>query len=399
MPALRMVLRIVLPACLLSGCATFQDFMGGRPAEPAVVLPPLAEREELEPISRNYFVLEAEDLSVVGEPQIVFTREEDTFSDLAREYGLGYDELVAANPGIDPWLPGAGVPILLPTQHVLPDAPRRGIVLNIAAKRLFYYPEVEEGEKPVVMTYPIGIGRVGWETPTGTAKVVAKATDPHWYVPWSVQQEHREAGDPLPAVVPPGPDNPLGRHVLQLNMPGYLIHGTNMPYGVGMRVSHGCVRMYPENIELLHSLVPVGEPVHLVNQPILSGTLDGEIFLESHPVLEDDAISRDAHLEALFARAEPNKTFETDTARNHARAIASEALGLPVRISAADSMELYTRARVVRNTVKTDPDAPTLAEVRELLDALPERPATAGAVSTPAATAREQAKPQDKADE
>lgn len=397
--ALRVASRIVLPACLLSGCATFQDFMGRQPAEPGVVLRPLAERQELEPINRNYFVLELEDQSVVGEPQIVFTREEDTFSDLAREYGLGYDELVAANPGIDPWLPGAGVPILLPTQHILPDAPRRGIVLNTAAKRLFYYPEVEEGEKPVVMTYPIGIGRVGWETPTGTAKVVAKATDPHWYVPWSVQQEHREAGDPLPAVVPPGPDNPLGRHVLQLNMPGYLIHGTNMPYGVGMRVSHGCVRMYPENIELLYSLVPVGEPVHLVNQPILSGTLDGEIFFESHPVLEDDAVTRDEHLETLFTRADLNEPFESDMARDHARAIASEALGLPVRISAADSMELYTRARVVRNTVKTDPDAPTLAEVRELLDALPEQPATAGTVPTPAATVREQAKPQDKADE
>jgi L,D-transpeptidase ErfK/SrfK len=380
---------IVLPAVLLSGCATFQDFMGTRPAEPGIELPPLAEREELDPISRNYFVLESEDQSVVGEPQIVFTREEDTFSDLAREYGLGYDELVAANPGIDPWLPGAGVPVLLPTQHILPDAPRRGIVLNISAKRLFYYPEAAEGEQPVVMTYPIGIGRVGWEPPTGRAKVVAKATDPHWYVPWSVQQEHREAGDPLPAVVPPGPDNPLGRHVLQLDMPGYLIHGTNMPYGVGMRVSHGCVRLYPENIELLYSLVAVGEPVYLVNQPILYGAVDGEAFFESHAVLEDDAVTRDQHLEALFGATE---AFADDTARGHARAIASEALGLPVRISAADSMELYTRARVVRNTVKPDPEAPTLAEVRALLDAVPEETGAAagGGAELPASAAHEQ---------
>jgi L,D-transpeptidase ErfK/SrfK len=400
MPAVRMAMRIILPTVLLSGCATFQDFMGTHPAEPGVALPPLADREELDPISRNYFVLEAEDQSVIGEPQIVFTREEDTFSDLAREYGLGYDELVAANPGIDPWLPGTGVPILLPTQHVLPDAPRRGIVLNIAAKRLFYYPEAAEGEKPVVMTYPIGIGRVGWETPTGTAKVVAKATDPHWYVPWSVQQEHREAGDPLPAVVPPGPDNPLGRHVLQLNMPGYLIHGTNMPYGVGMRVSHGCVRLYPENIELLYSLVPVGDPVHLVNQPILSGTLDGEIFFEGHPVLEDDAVTRDQHLAALFDAAEATEVLASDTGRDHARSIASEALGVPMRISAADSMEIYARARVVRNTVQPNPDAPTLAEVRELLDAVPEDAgaSAAGATAPPAIATREQDL-QDKADD
>lgn len=383
MSAVRMAMPIMLPAVLLSGCATFQDFMGTRSAESGVELPPLADREELDPISRNYFVLEAEDQSVIGEPQIVYTREEDTFSDLAREYGLGYDELVAANPGIDPWLPGTGVPVLLPTQHILPDAPRRGIVLNVAAKRLFYYPQAAEGEKPVVMTYPVGIGRVGWETPTGTAKVVAKATDPHWYVPWSVQKEHREAGDPLPAVVPPGPDNPLGRHVLQLDMPGYLIHGTNMPYGVGMRVSHGCMRMYPENIELLYSLVPIGEPVHLVNQPILSGILDGEVFFESHAVLEDDAVTRDQHLEALFGAAEATEVLANDTARDHARAVASEALGVPVRISAVDSMEIYTRARVVRNTVKPNPDAPTLAEVRELLDAVPatDGGAAGGAVS------------------
>ena len=401
MPAVRMAMRIMLPAVLLSGCATFQDFMGSRKADSGVELPPLAEREELEPISRNYFVLEAADQSVIGEPQIVFTREEDTFSDLAREYGLGYDELVAANPGIDPWLPGAGVPVLLPTQHVLPDAPRRGIVLNIAAKRLFYYPEAAEGEKPVVMTYPIGIGRVGWETPTGTAKVVAKATDPHWYVPWSVQQEHREAGDPLPAVVPPGPDNPLGRHVLQLDMPGYLIHGTNMPYGVGMRVSHGCVRLYPENIEVLYSLVPVGEPVHLVNQPMLTGTLGGEVFFESHAVLEDDAVTRDQHLEALFGTEEANDAFANDIGRDHTRAIASETLGVPVRVSATDSMELYARARVVRNTVKADPEAPTLAEVRELLDAVPEE---AGAVAGDTAAAPTTVAPaphalQDKADD
>jgi L,D-transpeptidase ErfK/SrfK len=387
-------LRILAP-CLLatallsvSGCATFQDFLGTPPEERGPVLPPLAEREEQEPISRNYFVLEAAGQTLIGEPQIVYTRDSDTFSSLAREYGLGYDELVAANPGVDPWLPGANVPVLLPTQYVLPDAPHRGIVLNIAAKRLYYFPDVAEGEPAVVMTYPIGIGRVGWETPTGEAKVVAKATDPHWYVPWSVQQEHRKAGNPLPSIVPPGPENPLGRHVLQLNMPGYLIHGTNKPWGVGMRVSHGCVRLYPENIELLYSLVMPGETVHLVNQPYLLGQRDGQVYLEAHAVLEDDSVSAEQHLANILAgeRAMAAGLKDDAAQRDHARTIASAALGIPLRVTAGDTMEVYTRVRVVRNTVKTDPDAPTLAEVRELLDAAPESgerstDGTAGAAS------------------
>jgi L,D-transpeptidase ErfK/SrfK len=364
---------------LLSGCATFQDFLGTPRENRGPILPPLAEREELEPISRNYFVLESDSQSVIGEPQIVYTRDTDTFSGLAREYGLGYDELVAANPDVDPWLPGDNVPVVLPTQYVLPDAPFEGIVLNIASKRLFYYPEVADGEPTVVMTYPIGIGRVGWETPTGEAKVVAKATDPHWYVPWSVQQEHREAGNPLPSIVPPGPDNPLGRHVLQLNMPGYLIHGTNKPWGVGMRVSHGCVRLYPENIELLYSLVMPGETVRLVNQPLLLGQKNGKLFFEGHAVLEDDAVEPEQHLDNVFAsaRAGAAGVVDDDEHRDHVRAIASEALGIPVRVAAGDAMELYSRLRVVRNTVKSDPDAPTLAEVRQMLDAPPDDAASA----------------------
>ena len=379
MTDLHVIPRFLVAAMLLSGCATFQDFLGTPRENRGPILPPLAEREELEPISRNYFVLESDSQSVIGEPQIVYTRDTDTFSGLAREYGLGYDELVAANPDVDPWLPGESVPVVLPTQYVLPDAPFSGIVLNIAAKRLFYYPEVADGEPTVVMTYPIGIGRVGWETPTGEAKVVAKVTDPHWYVPWSVQQEHREAGNPLPSIVPPGPDNPLGRHVLQLNMPGYLIHGTNKPWGVGMRVSHGCVRLYPENIELLYSLVMPGETVRLVNQPLLLGQKNGKLFFEGHAVLEDDAVEPEQHLDNVFAsaRAGAAGVVDDDEHRDHVRAIASEALGIPVRVAAGDAMELYSRLRVVRNTVKSDPDAPTLAEVRQMLDAPPDDAASA----------------------
>ncbi|MDH4314603.1 MAG: L,D-transpeptidase family protein [Gammaproteobacteria bacterium] len=362
------VLVLLSTALLAGGCAVFSDY-GNYRQEPGVVLPPLVERPREDPISRNYFVLESAQQSVVGEPQIVFSRESDTFPDFAREYGLGYDELIAANPGIDPWLPGENTPILLPTQYVIPDVPRQGIVLNIASKRLFYFPKVKEGEPVQVMTYPIGIGRVGWETPLGEAKVISKATDPTWYVPLSVRQEHEEAGDPLPSVVPPGPDNPLGRHVLKLDMPGYLLHGTNQPYGVGMRVSHGCVRLYPENIELLYSLVAIGEKVRIINEPYLAGWNNGELYFESHRPLEDDAVSPQQHLQTIFdSFRDQSGAFAEQKEQDEARAIASGALGVPIKVLRGDSQEVFARARIVRNTVTIDPDAPTLAEVRELLD-------------------------------
>ncbi len=364
----RTILMLNLAALLAGGCSIFQDFAYA-PEDRAVVLPPLAERPRLDPISRNYFLIESPDQGVVGEPQIVFTRDTDTFPDLAREYGLGYDELVEANPGIDPWLPGTNTPILLPTQYVLPDVPRHGIVLNIASKRLFYFPKVNAGEPVQVLTYPVGIGRVGWETPVGEAKVVAKQTDPTWYVPQSVLKEHAADGNPLPAVVPPGPDNPLGRHSMRLDLPGYLVHGTNMPWGVGMRVSHGCVRLYPENVEVLYSLVTVGEKVNIINEPYLAGWRNGELFFESHRPLEDDTVSPEQHLQAIFEKlGNQSGAFTEQEEKDHAEAIASEALGAPVRVLAGDTQEVFERARIVKNTVTIDPDAPTLAEVRELLD-------------------------------
>lgn len=361
---------LVLPALLvLGGCTTFGGFFDtlqrGAPA-PQV---PLAERPVVQPILPNHFVLDTPGQSVIGAPQIVFTRDSDTLSDLARTYGLGYDELIAANPGVDPWLPGGGTPILLPTQYVLPAVPREGVVLNIASKRLFYFPAVPDGQRQVVKTYPIGIGRVGWETPLGTTSVVAKARDPHWYVPASVRREHRELGDPLPAVVPPGPENPLGSHVLKLEMPGYLIHGTNQPYGVGMRVSHGCVRLYPENIEFLYELVEIGETVRIINEPYLLGELDGVTFFEGHVPLEDDVVTADERLASMFADfAERDTGALARDDEDHVRAIASIANGVPAQIALRDADEVLSRARVVENIVQDNPDAPTLSEVREMID-------------------------------
>lgn len=358
---------MALPLLAIGGCATFDDFLasikgGKRPDAVA-----FEERPLEDPIAANEFVLENGEQSVVGWPQVVFTRGEDTLSDLAREYGLGYDEIVRANPDVDPWLPGENTPVVLPTQYVLPDVPRTGVVLNIATKRLFYYPKAGDGEAQKVLTYPIGIGRVGWETPLGETTVVAKAKDPQWWVPVSVRREHAEAGNPLPSVVPPGPDNPLGHRVLKLDMPGYLIHGTNQPYGVGMRVSHGCVRLYPENIELLYSLVGVGATVRIINEPYLLGWRNGELYFEAHAPLEDDTIPAEERLRTLLENAEAHAGLSERDA-DHIRSLASTANGVASLVSYHDSHEVFARASLVRNTVEPDPNAPTLTEVRELMD-------------------------------
>ena len=354
----------------MGGCASLQDFFGTAPNKrKAEVVVPLEQRPVEDPISANRFVLESPGQSVVGVPQVVFASSDDTLPDFARAYGLGYDELIAANPGVDPWLPGENTPVLLPTQFVLPDVPREGIVLNLASKRLFYFPQVAEGQPAVVMTFPIGVGRVGWETPLGMTTVTAKAKDPHWYVPLSVRQEHAELGDPLPSVIPPGPENPLGHRVLKLDMPGYLIHGTNQPYGVGMRVSHGCVRLYPENIEYLYELVDIGETVTIINEPFLMGQLDGETYFESHTPLEDDTVAADERLQLLLEKWNGETEFGlSERELQHAHSIAAVAKGVPSRLGAADEFDVMTRARVVRNTVEVDPEAPTLAEVREMID-------------------------------
>lgn len=330
---------------------------------------PAGERPVQEPIAANHFVLESPEQSLVGEPQIVLASRDDTLSDIARAYGLGYDELVAANPGVNPWLPGESTPILLPTQFIIPDVVREGIVLNIASKRLFYFPPVADGRPAVVKTFPIGIGRVGWETPLGDTTVTAKARDPDWYVPLSVREEHAEMGDPLPAVVPPGPENPLGHRVLQLAMPGYLIHGTNQPYGVGMRVSHGCVRLYPENIEYLYELVDIGERVTIVNEPYLMARHSGDWYFEAHAPLEDDTISAEDRFDELLElrNAESERGFRGRDV-DDARAIAEAAVGLPIRLR-FDGNDAHARARRVHNIVVPDSDAPTLAEVREMIDA------------------------------
>ncbi len=263
---------------------------------------------------------------LVGEYAEVVAVHDDTLIDLARRHGLGYEEIVNANPGVDPWLPGEGTVVRLPLRRVLPDAPREGIVVNLPEHRLYYYPPAKPGEPKVVITYPISVGKMDWSTPLGLTHIATKIKDPPWYPPESVRTEHAARGDILPKVVPAGPDNPLGQYAMRLAIPGgaYLIHGTNKPAGVGMQVTHGCMRLYPEDIEELFKRVAVDTPVRIVNQPHKVGWDAGQLYAEVHPPLE-------ATDTGVF---EPDRTA---LARLIANAVRSHEEAAPVRWALAES--------------------------------------------------------------
>ena len=223
---------------------------------------------------------------VVGAITTIKARADDTLIEIARRHGLGYQDIVRANPDVDTWLPGEGTEVVLPTRYVLPPGQRRGLILNLPEYRLYYFPQPEAGKPAIVMTYPISIGRMDWETPLGRTSVISKVRNPAWYPPASVRAEHAADGDPLPRIVPPGPDNPLGKYAMRLGLPGYLIHGTNRPAGVGMRVTHGCIRLFPEDIGFLFGQVDLNTPVRIINEPVKIGWNGDELVIEVHQSLE-----------------------------------------------------------------------------------------------------------------
>jgi len=272
-------------ALALAGCSLFGARHAAAPAPTPAPPPPPAEPL---PVANERFEL-APGQDLVGVVQVVTAGKEDTLTDIARRFNVGYEEILRANPKVDPWLPGEGREIVVPTQFILPDAPRTGIVINIAAMRIFYFPApAKRGDPQVVWTHPIGIGKVGWRTPEGVTKIVRRQKDPTWRVPVSVRKEHHDNGEDLEPVIGPGPDNPLGKYAFYLQWPSYLIHGTNKPAGVGLRSSHGCIRLYPEDIEQFFTLVPIGTQVRVVNQPFVFGWRDGQLYLQPFDVLEDD---------------------------------------------------------------------------------------------------------------
>jgi L,D-transpeptidase ErfK/SrfK len=270
------------------------------------------------------------DSDVIGEVEVITAAFEDTFFSLARRYNVGVDDLRRANPGVDYLVPGEGTELVIPTRFVLPDAPRRGIVLNIPEYRLYYFPD--DGSNRVI-THPIGTGREGWTTPYGRTTVVRKQHLPTWTPPQSVRDEHAARGDILPPVVPPGPDNPLGEHALYLGFASYLIHGTNKPAGVGMRVSHGCIRMFPEDIESLFGMIEPGTPVTVVNQPYKLGWGEGGLYMEAHPPLVEESEQWTAtELTRLYVAA-TGEDRRVDVRWNDAEAVMHEGSGVPQFVS------------------------------------------------------------------
>jgi len=222
--------------------------------------------------------------TVIGEQQLYKPTKGDTFFDLARFFDLGYNEIVLANPGADEWLPDrSGKPIIAPTAWVLPCCTYEGIVVNIPEMRLYYYPTPAKGAPRTVITFPVGLGRIEWKTPKGKFKVREKNVDPTWVIPESIRKERIADKGFSETVIPGGsPDNPLGKYRIRLSLDLYGIHGTNIPWGVGMSVSHGCVRLYPEDIEKLYPIVAQGTSGEFVYQTVKAGMLGDDVYVEVH---------------------------------------------------------------------------------------------------------------------
>jgi L,D-transpeptidase ErfK/SrfK len=282
-------------------------------------------------------------ITVIGEDLHIQTHYSDTLVEIARRYGLGYEEIVRANPKVDPWLPGEGTPIVIPGRHILPPGPRDGIVVNIPEHRIYYFPKPRKGQTATVVTYPVSIGKMDWQTPMGLTHVVSKEKNPTWNPPASVRAEHLANNDPLPTgVIKSGPDNPLGLFAMRLAIHpvDYLIHGTNNPLAVGMAVTHGCIRMYPEDVAAIFPTVPVGTKVYLINVPLKVAFVDGDLLLEAHPPVDAQGQSIDPVL-SKFEELLNEALGNTTTAVNWDIAVDTlkKADGIPVLVGVQADLE------------------------------------------------------------
>jgi L,D-transpeptidase ErfK/SrfK len=311
------------------------DAPSAEPALPASEVPPAETyRFSLDPKLND---------AIVGEVQITRTTPDDSLPDIARRFSVGYNEIQRANPGVDMWVPGAARRVVVPTQFILPDAPHAGIVVNIAEMRLYYFPPRRRDGRELVYTYPIGIGRVSWQTPSGVTTVVRKVVNPTWRPPADIREEHREEGDPLPAEIRPGPDDPMGTRALYLGWPEYAIHGTNKPVGVGMRVSHGCMHLYPEDIVQLYDMVPLGTEVRVVNQPFVFGWHRGDLYMQAFgPLAGDQRDWQNATRELLEQAMGPDIKKQLQARNQQVRwdlvlQLARDPQGIPVAITDANA--------------------------------------------------------------
>lgn len=317
---------------------------------------PIHPEEYLE--LKKFSIVEKSD--IIGRLAVIRLKKGDTLPDIARHFSLGINEVSAANPGVDIWVPKTGKRIMLPMRFVLPDAPRKGIVINLAAMRLFQFKEANNSRE--VLTYPVGIGTSERPTPTGQMYVERKVTRPTWYVPASISADYRKKGDPLPAEVLPGPQNPLGEYALYLSKSTYLVHGTNKPYSIGLMATNGCIRLYPEDIKEVYENTPVGTPVCIVNQPYLIGERNEIVYLEVHTPPED---TDTVELEKMYAKLiniekKSGRTLDWKKIND----ILAEARGIPVPIFE------YNQGRWVAPTIEIKhPDKlfarPELPEIKK----------------------------------
>jgi len=263
--SLRECLRYVAGICLI----LFTLFLGATPAWGATyAMPPKGS-------------------DVIGQVQVVRAWGSETLAQIGRRHGMGLMEMQRANRHLSHrrTLP-RGARVVIPAQFILPPGKREGLVVNLAEMRLYYFPK----GRHVVITEAVGIGRVGeeWRTPQGETTIVDKVKNPYWRPTAAVRAEAARNGTPIPRVFPPGPENPLGRHMMRLGWRTYLIHSTNRPEGVGARVSAGCLRMYPESIAKLFHKIPVGTKVRVINEPFKIGWAGPQLVMESHiPLVED----------------------------------------------------------------------------------------------------------------
>jgi len=317
----RLHLTLLLTVILsLPGCVHMQEFM-------ARSLPMPAYPDDA--IERNDFTVAGDD-DVVGRMAMIKLEKGDTLPDIARHFSLGINTLSSANPGVDIWVPVTWERILLPMSFILPDTRRKGIVINLAAMRLFYFKR--QGGLLVVSTYPIGVGTEERPSPMGRMYITRKKHLPTWYVPASIAADHRKKGDPLPSSVPPGPLNPLGEYALYLSEAGYLIHGTNKPASIGLRATNGCIRLYPEDIPRLFKKTAVKTPVHIVNQPYLVGRRDGIVYLEAHTPFEESGTANWKKVYAELRKIEAASGRPLDWKK--VKDVVLEARGIPVPVSA-----------------------------------------------------------------
>lgn len=247
-------------------------------------------------ISQSSFALTfviPKESNIVGNIQYVTVYPGESLSDIGKKFNVGVYEMIEANPELDPWDPQVGADVVIPTQFILPATKLQGIVINLAEMRLYYYHNINKVN--MVTTHPIGIGRKGWVTPLIEAKVVNKQYNPTWRPPISIIKEHADKGDLLPNIVPPGPSNPLGEFAIYLSTPGYLIHGTNRPAGIGLRTTSGCIRLFPEDIRSLYNQIPIGTSVKIIHEPYKIGLRNNQLYLEVHEPLSDAYYNKESN--------------------------------------------------------------------------------------------------------